>query len=129
MLEGGAGWDDSVVLACVVLVGFASAARGAGGFHLRDGDRALFYGDSITERGLYTAIVETFVLTRYPGLDVSFINAGWSGDTVRGGRGRPIEVRLERDVLPHRPTVMTVIWFTQNLPRLTRARLPHNVVR
>src|SRR5688500_7064764 len=94
------GWcrlGRSVVLACVVLVGLASAARSADGFHLRDGDRVLFYGDSITERGLYTTIVETYVVTRYPRLNISFVNAGWSGDTVRGGRGGPIEVRLERD--------------------------------
>jgi lysophospholipase L1-like esterase len=98
-----------MALVCILLVGLASAARGGDGFHLRDGDRVLFYGDSITERGLYTAIVETYVVTRYPGLDVSFVNAGWGGDTVRGGAGGPIDVRLGRDVLPERPTVMTVM--------------------
>jgi lysophospholipase L1-like esterase len=99
----------AVLLACVLLVGLVSAARGRDGFHLKDGDRVLFYGDSITERRLYTAIVETYVVTRYPRLNVSFVNAGWSGDTVRGGRGGPIDVRLGRDVLPHRPTVMTIM--------------------
>jgi hypothetical protein len=49
-----------MALVCILLVGLASAARGGDGFHLRDGDRVLFYGDSITERGLYTAIVETY---------------------------------------------------------------------
>src|SRR3712207_1747378 len=116
------GWcrlGRSMVLACVVLVGLASAARGVDGFHLRDGDRVLFYGDSITERGLYTAIVETYVVTRYPGLDVSFVNAGWGGDTVRGGTGGPINIRLGRDVLPERPTVMTImLGMNDRLPSL-----------
>jgi lysophospholipase L1-like esterase len=78
-------------------------------FHLRDGDRVLFYGDSITERGFYTAIVETYAVTRYPGLDVTFVNAGWGGDTVRGGAGGAIDTRLARDVFPHEPTVMTIM--------------------
>lgn len=93
----------------VLLAGLAPAARGADGFRLRAGDRVLFYGDSITERGLYTAIVETYALTRYPGLDVAFVNAGWGGDTVRGGAGGTADVRLARDVLPHRPTVVTIM--------------------
>ena len=93
----------------VLLVGLASVAHGAGAFHLRDGDRVLFYGDSITERGLYTAIVETYAVTRYPGLDLTFVNAGWAGDTVRGGTGGSLDTRLARDVLPHGPTVMTIM--------------------
>ena len=100
----------------VLLAGLASAARGADGFRLRAGDRVLFYGDSITERGLYTAIVETYALTRYPGLDLTFVNAGWGGDTVRGGAGGPIEVRLARDVLPHGPTVVTIMLGMNDRP-------------
>ena len=105
-------WQRAVVLACILglyLLGLATASRGGEGFYLRDGDRVLFYGDSITERGLYTGIVETCVVTRYPRLDIRFVNAGWSGDTVRGGRGGTIELRLDRDVLPHRPTAMTIL--------------------
>jgi hypothetical protein len=35
-------------------------------FELKDGDRVVFYGDSITEQRLYTTYVEQYVLTRYP---------------------------------------------------------------
>src|SRR5580658_3281360 len=52
---------------------------------LHDGDRVLFYGDSITAQRLYTRFVEDFLLTRYPELQVSFFNAGVPGDTVYGG--------------------------------------------
>src|SRR5262249_42148653 len=78
-------------------------------FYLKNGDRVVFYGDSITEQRYYTTYVETFVLTRWPRLDVSFVNAGWSADRVSGGRGGPIDVRLQRDVLAYRPTVVTVM--------------------
>ena len=79
------------------------------GFHLRSGDRVVFYGDSITDQRLYTTYVETFVLTRFPHLDVRFIHSGWGGDRVTGGLGGKVDVRLQRDVFAHRPTVVTVM--------------------
>ena len=38
-----------------------------------------------------------------------FYNAGVGGDTVRGGGAGPIDVRLERDVIALKPTVVTVM--------------------
>jgi lysophospholipase L1-like esterase len=95
----------------VVLVALsASFAWGAGNdFHLKNGDRVVFYGDSITEQRMYTMIAETYAVTRYPKLDVTFVNTGWGGDTVNGGGGGPIDVRLDRDVTPYHPTVMTIM--------------------
>jgi lysophospholipase L1-like esterase len=78
-------------------------------FYLHQGDRVVFYGDSITEQRMYTIIIETYVATRYPDLDVSFVNSGWGGDTVYGGGGGPIDTRLTRDVFPYHPTVVTVM--------------------
>lgn len=78
-------------------------------FYLRSGDRVVFYGDSITEHRYYTMFVETFVLTRFPSWQMRFFNAGWGGDKVSGGPGRPIDVRLRRDVIAHLPTVVTVM--------------------
>jgi lysophospholipase L1-like esterase len=85
----------------------ASAQRD--GFYLKDGDRVVFYGDSITEQQLYTTFIETFVVTRWPGLDITFVNAGWSGDRVSGGRGGSIDLRLKRDVIAYHPTVVTIM--------------------
>lgn len=79
-------------------------------FHLKDGDRVVFYGDSITEQNLYTAFAETYVVTRFPRLNINFINSGWSGDWVVGGGGGKVEERLRRDVLAHRPTVLTAMF-------------------
>jgi lysophospholipase L1-like esterase len=78
-------------------------------FYLKSGDRVVFYGDSITDQRLYTTFTETFVLTRFPTLDVSFTHSGWGGDRVTGGGGGPIDLRLERDVFPYHPTVVTIM--------------------
>lgn len=79
------------------------------GFHLRSGDRVVFYGDSITDQRLYTTYVETYVLTRFPNLDVRFVHSGWGGDRVTGGEGGRLDQRLQRDVVAHRPTVVTIM--------------------
>lgn len=93
----------------VVLVHLCAALAAQGGFHLRDGDRVVFYGDSITDQRLYTAFVESYVVTRWPGLNVSFVHSGWGGDRVTGGAGGPVEQRLERDVIAYKPTVVTIM--------------------
>ncbi|MBI2424029.1 MAG: SGNH/GDSL hydrolase family protein [Candidatus Hydrogenedentes bacterium] len=93
------------VLGMLVLV--SARAEEAKDFYLREGDRVVFYGDSITEQRLYTTYVETFVLTRYPELKVQFFPRGVGGDTAWGGWMGMIEERLSRDVKPCAPTVIT----------------------
>jgi len=78
-------------------------------FYLKSGDRVVFYGDSITDQRLYTTFVESYVVTRFPRLKVSFVHSGWGGDRVTGGGGGPIDVRLRRDVIAYQPTVMTIM--------------------
>src|SRR6185437_14257576 len=95
-----------------ILCGFLAASQcafPAADFSLKDGDRVVFYGDSITDQRLYTVITETYVVTRYPDLDVKFVHSGWGGDKVSGGGGGGIDTRLSRDVLPYKPTVMTIM--------------------
>ena len=69
----------------------------------------VFYGDSITDQRLYTTFVETYVVTRFPAMKVSFVHSGWGGDRVTGGGGGPIDQRLSRDVFAYKPTVVTVM--------------------
>ena len=76
-----------------------------GNFVLRPKDRIVFLGDSITEQQLYTNFVESYLVSRYPELKLTFLNAGWGGDTAPGGA-----VRLERDVLALKPTVVTICY-------------------
>ncbi|HZY63106.1 MAG TPA: SGNH/GDSL hydrolase family protein [Edaphobacter sp.] len=78
-------------------------------FYLHNGDHVLFYGDSITDQRNYTMMIETYVVTRYPGLKVRFTNSGWGGDRVTGGGGGDIDLRLRRDVIPYHPSVITIM--------------------
>ena len=92
----------------------STAARAAEGegmapFALRDGDRVVFYGDSITQEGGYGRLVEAYVASRFPDWDVRFYNSGVGGDRVSGGWAGPIEERLERDVIALRPSVVTLM--------------------
>ncbi len=88
---------------------FTLPAFGADSFYLKSGDRVVFYGDSITDQRLYTVITETYVATRFPNLDVTFVHSGWGGDKVSGGGGGPVDLRLTRDVLAYKPTVVTIM--------------------
>jgi lysophospholipase L1-like esterase len=94
-----------VVLSALAL----PAPAPAQGFALRDGDRVVFYGDSITQNGLYARVVEMFVATRFPEWTVAFYNSGVGGDKVTGGWAGDIETRLKRDVIAHKPTVVTIM--------------------
>lgn len=78
-------------------------------FPLKDGDRVVFFGDSITQQRLYTTFVETFAVTRFPSRNVTFIHSGWGGDRVTGGAGGGIDERLTRDILAYRPNVVTIM--------------------
>jgi lysophospholipase L1-like esterase len=92
-----------------MLVSGVCSAQQTDHFYLKPQDKVVFYGDSITDQRLYTAMVETFVATRYPTLNVSFVNSGWGGDSVGGGGGGMIDTRIARDVIPFKPTVITIM--------------------
>ncbi len=78
-------------------------------FAIKNGDTIVFYGDSITAQRLYTVFTEAYIVTRFPHLNVRFVHSGWGGDTVYGGAGGPIDLRLDRDVIAYKPTVMTIM--------------------
>ena len=84
-------------------------ASDANSFALKDGDRVVFYGDSITDQRLYTTFTETFAVTRFPKSDITFVHSGWGGDRVTGGGGGNIDTRLKRDVFAYKPTVVTIM--------------------
>jgi lysophospholipase L1-like esterase len=89
----------------LILLAPSVAPAAEDGFLFRDGDRVVFFGDSITEQKLYTRHLAQFTACRYPEREVRFFNAGWGGDTAKGGRAR-----LERDVLALKPTVVTLFF-------------------
>jgi len=87
----------------------AQAGEAAPPFALHDGDRVVFYGDSITQEGGYARLVEEYARSRFPEWKLHFYNAGVGGDTVQGGGAGDIGLRLERDVIRLKPTVVTIM--------------------
>lgn len=70
---------------------------------LKTGERMVFFGDSITEQRIYTRYVMDYFALRYPGANITFRNAGWSGDRSPGALDR-----LKRDVLSQKPNVVSI---------------------
>lgn len=98
-------------------------------FALKDGGTVVFYGDSITAQRRYTRFVEDFVLTRYPGLHIRFFNAGVPGDKVDGGYAGKMPQRVQRDVEPFHPGMITIMlgmndgWYGDESPEVDAAFL------
>ncbi len=92
-----------------ILLAASCAVHAQDAFALRDGDRVVFFGDSITDQRLYTTFTETYVVTRFPRINIKMVHSGWGGDRVSGGGGGPMDVRIWRDVLPFNPNVVTVM--------------------
>jgi lysophospholipase L1-like esterase len=79
-------------------------------FFFKEGDTPIvFLGDSITEQRMYTTLLESYLLTRFPNRKMEFRNAGWGGDTAwlrqRGGKWEDV---LDRDVLSFHPKAVTI---------------------
>ena len=100
---------DRLRSALLLLLMLGAAESYGQEFALHEGDRVVLYGDSITAQRLYTRFAEDFILTRYPQMHVTFWNAGVPGDTVYGGYTGDMPTRVKRDVLPHRPSVITIM--------------------
>jgi lysophospholipase L1-like esterase len=116
--------------ACSALVlAMSCAIAPAQEFALKDGDTVVFYGDSNTAQRLYTRFAEDFVLTRYPDLHIRFVNAGVPGDQVSGGYAGTMAERVQRDVQPFHPAMITVMlgmndgWWGTESPQIDVAFL------
>ncbi|MCE5199519.1 MAG: SGNH/GDSL hydrolase family protein [Armatimonadota bacterium] len=70
---------------------------------LKDGERMVFFGDSITEQQIYSRYIMNYFALRYPDAKITFRNAGWGGDRSPGGLNR-----LKRDVLSLKPSVVSL---------------------
>lgn len=70
-------------------------------FFLRDGDRVVFYGDSITAGEWYPAFIETYLLTRFPKWRNEVFVRGVGGDKASNIQ------RFIRDAIALHPDVLT----------------------
>jgi lysophospholipase L1-like esterase len=97
------GFSRFALVTLLAIVAFVQGALAV--TPLKEGDRVVIYGDSITQQRLYSRYLQQYIYCRYPNLRVKFYNAGWSGDRAPGALAR-----LQRDVLSLNPTVVTLFF-------------------
>ncbi|HZD77546.1 MAG TPA: SGNH/GDSL hydrolase family protein [Acidobacteriaceae bacterium] len=99
------------LLVCALPFAAAQTATpsAASDFAIHDGDRVVVYGDSITDQRLYSTFMEEYLLTRFPTWKVQWTQSGVGGDKVSGGAEGPIDLRIQRDILPYKPTVVSIM--------------------
>ncbi len=74
------------------------------GFLLGKNGRLVCLGDSITENPSgYIAVVQNMISAGYPERNVTVINSG-----IGGHKAPDLLARLERDVIAHKPTLVTI---------------------
>ena len=93
-----------------IIVAFLCYVSAAAPF--KDGDRVVFFGDSITHGGFYGEYVNLFYATRYPERNIWFSNSGWSGATAEQGLWS-----VEDDIVAKKPTVVTVMFGMNDINR------------
>ena len=80
----------------------------------REGDRIVFLGGTLIERGQSYGFLESMIIAAHPRLNLTFRNLGWSGDTLwgeaRAGFGTVEEGynHLKEHVAAVKPTVIFV---------------------
>lgn len=109
MFDAGYGGEHDGGLEDEVDGGAAAWRARVDGLWAEDEVGVVFLGDSITEAGHYTAVVEDTLMARLPAVRFSFHNAGTSGDRL----GWRVEERLEADVLA-RGASLVVVQFGMN---------------
>ena len=90
----------SVVFVCTFL-NFLLTAQSVSPF--KDGARAVFLGNSITDGGHYHSYIWLYYMTRFPYMDLEVYNAGIGGNTAAD-----MYERLDGDVFSKKPTVLMV---------------------
>lgn len=103
----------------VAMTLFAAPTAARAAAPLKQGERIVFLGDSITQAGAapggYVALVKEAIAKRLPDAGVEVIGAGISGNKVPD-----LEKRLQRDVLDKRPSVVVIyigindVWHSLN---------------
>ena len=85
-----------------------AASPSSAEFFFHNGDRAMILGDSITQQRLYSTLVESYVVSRFPEWKITFRNTGWSGDTMGLRTRNGLDKGFDRDIKPLAPTAVTI---------------------
>jgi lysophospholipase L1-like esterase len=103
----------AVILWVCISVCVPTEAQTEKPFLLHGGERIVFFGDSITQAGLYVEYIDAFLRTRFPDKPFDVINRGISSETLSGTSEidhhppRPdAHKRFSRDITPLKPDVL-----------------------
>ena len=69
----------------------------------KEGERAVFLGNSITDGGHYHSYIWLYYMTRFPNMPLRILNGGIGGDTAYD-----MNKRLDGDIFPMKPSVLMV---------------------
>jgi lysophospholipase L1-like esterase len=96
-------WSGVLLLVLVTTLTSCMGER----MSLRNGERILFLGDSITEQGVkpngYVTLLREQLGMRYPDFGIEILGAGISGNKVTD-----LEKRLAKDVIERKPTIVVI---------------------
>ncbi len=104
----------------------AAAPPAASGFLFQDNSRpVLFYGDDATAQRMFTTLIETYTLSRFPAWKITFRNTGWEGDKILGVglRGYSRDQDIRRDIESFHPQ-MAIVNYGMNDARQGDASFP-----
>ena len=89
----------------------AVSPTAGGPFLIRNDPKpVLFFGDDATAQRMYSTLIETYTLSRFPSWKITFRNTGWQGDTIRftGGRAKSGDQGIRRDIESFHPQLIVV---------------------
>jgi lysophospholipase L1-like esterase len=88
-----------------------TASPAATGFLFRNNPQpVLFYGDDATAQRMYTSLIESYTLARFPDWGISFRNTGLEGDRILFVPGRSLtrDQAIRRDIGSYHPQAVLV---------------------
>jgi hypothetical protein len=80
-------------------------------FAFRDSPKpVVFYGDDATEQRMFSTLIETYTLSRFPAWKIRFRNTGWAGDKLLGTglRASSRDQDIRRDIESFGPQFVLV---------------------
>jgi lysophospholipase L1-like esterase len=105
------------IVLTVVILFLPAVARADDPFPLKDGQRVVFLGDSLTADGRFIAYLDAYLCTRFPDRRVELINLGLPSETVSGlsepdhPYPRPnVHDRIDRALELSRPNVVVLCY-------------------
>ena len=91
----------NIILSCILLISLSPILKSQEIIPFKEGERAVFLGNSITDGGHYHSYIWLYYMTRFPDTKLTVFNAGIGGD-----RAVDMVRRLDGDVFSKRPTIL-----------------------